>query len=367
MDFLKKHGEKLLVVLMLLTLGGSVLLVLQKRGGFDDPDSLNRTPPKGDIQKDTQAVETALARITTNPPRVDVGMDTFTPQVRVICVNPQDRSLIPPDMAVCPYCGAEQTLAPRDSDNDGIPDRQEAQWGMNPNDPSDVNRDLDDDGFPTLFEYRKGTDPTNAEDFPELIDFLRFTNVERASVQFELLGTAKVGDTYTLQLRWAYPDGSQPSTDYVKVGTRFGRENEFLAESFVKNIVPRGNKYVDESRATIRSGRHQLKLGRVGEATTGRITESTATLELIFGPEWSERVRVGETFTLDKKSYKVVDIRKNTVLIRADDAETAIRIGPPTTEEEEALNPPDPSNADDEALYDAMGLSMEPPSESDQE
>jgi hypothetical protein len=55
------------------------------------------------------------------------------------------------------------TVLPRNNDDDldGIPDLIEAQYGLDPLDPSDGSMDHDNDGLTNLEEYRNGTDPKN--------------------------------------------------------------------------------------------------------------------------------------------------------------------------------------------------------------
>jgi hypothetical protein len=46
-----------------------------------------------------------------------------------------------------------------DTDLDGMPDKWESYYGLNPNDISDQNTDLDDDGYTNIEEYLNNTDP----------------------------------------------------------------------------------------------------------------------------------------------------------------------------------------------------------------
>lgn len=360
MEFLKKHGEKILFVVLAGVLAASVAIAMGQRAAFEGTDVLTLREPDGVVSKNTEGIDRLLARLTTDPYRVEPSKQTFTPETRVMCVNPEHKGLIPPGMEVCVYCGEEQADDQDiDSDEDGIPNRLELKWGMDPNDPTDANMDQDGDGFPALYEYQEDTDPTDASDFPALIDFLRLADVEETSVVFELRGTASLGGKWTLQMYWKYPDQDRGRTEYIAVGERFGRDDEFLAESFTKRIVPEGDKYVDKSRAVIRSGRHVLELGREDEESRGRITESAATLELIFGPDWEETLRYGGEFTLDKKTYKVVDIQRSSVVLQPDDAESTLTIRPPTPEELEALEPPETEPLEGGPPFDGEEFPME--------
>jgi hypothetical protein len=351
MDFLKKHGEKILLLLLIAGLGISVVLALANVGGLQNSSARSLVPPKGGASLDVKELDETLARLTETPPTVDVGIGTFTPEIRVMCINQDCRSLIPPDAEICVICGNVQTIGPRDSDGDGISDRQELAWGMDPTDPNDVYLDQDDDGFPTVYEIENDTDPSDSSSTPDLIKFVRLKDVEETSIEFELRGTARLGESYTLQLFWKYPGESRGTTAYVRVGRRFGRNNEFLAESFTEERVLEGNRYVDKSVAVIRSGRYETKLGRTKGTRAGTMTERRATLETIFGPELDMEVRVDETIEVGKKSYNVVDIHRDAVVLQPDvDSEPQpdpITIKPKTPEDEEALEKFRPAGAPD--------------------
>lgn len=53
-----------------------------------------------------------------------------------------------------------------DSDGDGIPDGVEFAYSLNPLDPSDAQADFDNDGFSNLEEYQAGTNLTDSNDVP---------------------------------------------------------------------------------------------------------------------------------------------------------------------------------------------------------
>ena len=50
-----------------------------------------------------------------------------------------------------------------DTDNDGLPDGWEVNYGLNPNSASDANADPDGDGLTNSQEYAAGTNPNNAD------------------------------------------------------------------------------------------------------------------------------------------------------------------------------------------------------------
>ncbi len=52
---------------------------------------------------------------------------------------------------------------PVDTDNDGMPDAWEKNFGLNPNDPADNVKDLDGDGFTNIEEWLNSTDATKVD------------------------------------------------------------------------------------------------------------------------------------------------------------------------------------------------------------
>ncbi|MCR8666757.1 polysaccharide lyase [Aestuariibaculum sp. M13] len=53
----------------------------------------------------------------------------------------------------------------KDSDGDGISDKWEKKYGLNPKDPSDANQDLNGDGYTNIEKYINGIDPTKKVDW----------------------------------------------------------------------------------------------------------------------------------------------------------------------------------------------------------
>jgi len=357
MDFLKQHGEKLFFVLLLVGLGLSVVTVLNIQGGFKPAGDVQQRT--ADVSLDTQNLEGVLAVLTTDKPQLETSTNAFTAAHRKRNFDPTSPLIVLPfDAEVDPITGAEQKKGEVDTDGDGISDALESIWGMNPEDPNDVFEDHDGDGFITKIEILDadgdgmvtteekdaGTDPMLASSHPPLIDYLHLEELEQKSILIELLGFNQLTDTvYSLQLRWRYPGENRWNRGYVRTGSTFGRNREFEAVSYTEKRVRREDgTWADESFALIKVGRHELKLGRYAPESRGRITESLAKLHLIAGPQWSEEVRVGSAFEIDKISYKVIDIQNDSVVIKSDDSDTQITIRRATQEELDRVNPPKP-------------------------
>lgn len=56
----------------------------------------------------------------------------------------------------------------KDTDMDGMPDKWEEIYGLNPNDPADANGDINGDGYTNIEKYINGIDPTKKVDWTDL-------------------------------------------------------------------------------------------------------------------------------------------------------------------------------------------------------
>lgn len=93
--------------------------------------------------------------------------------------------------------GSRNVYGGQDSDEDGMPDEWEWQYGFNPSDPLDAALDADGDGQTNLHEYIAGTDPLNADDCLRIRD----VNVECVDgVQWLVMSIPVVeGHAYTIE------------------------------------------------------------------------------------------------------------------------------------------------------------------------
>jgi len=83
-----------------------------------------------------------------------------------------------------------------DSDEDGLPNLWEDQYGLNPNDPADAAHDTDNDGHTNLEELLAGTSPNDAD---SVLSLGLSENRDTLTAVFE----AQTGRTYVL---WSTDD-----------------------------------------------------------------------------------------------------------------------------------------------------------------
>jgi hypothetical protein len=92
----------------------------------------------------------------------------------------------PPEGADNGDDGPSVLLLGADSDNDGMTDKWEKNFGFDPNDPSDAKRDLDKDQFSNHEEFISSTDPTDQKSYPLLVTRLRWTKKKTKALPFIL-------------------------------------------------------------------------------------------------------------------------------------------------------------------------------------
>jgi len=350
MGFLKNHIEKILFGVLLLALGLTLMTLMNLRNNRDTTDSVRLVVPHQDLSVDFSELDALREVLTENPPRVEVVTSAFTPEERVVCINPEDRSLIPADATHCPFCGMEQKEGARDSSGDGIPDHLKISWGLDPHDPTDVHQSIDATGFTVLFQYQRGHDPTDPSDYPPHIEFLRVTDIQEETIRFEFRGFTQIAeDVFMVQMRIRYPDQNEWQTVRVRAGedpsgqnrNRFGRDHEFTAERFVQTGESIDGRFVDQSYVMISGARTPFRLYRDGERSRHSVVKRTAGLHLYMGPKWSKTVSPDQAFELDNKTYKVVDIHAESVVINEAVLDSQIVIRSATAAELEEASPPE--------------------------
>ena len=166
----------------------------------------------------------------------------LTPERRVICVNAECQKPVPFEAEKCPFCGATQppvnpVIEGLDTDKDGIPDKIEIEWGLNPLDPSDAAGDLDGDGFTNLEEYLAGTDPRDPKKHPALVTLLRVRDLQGKRLPLVFSGVNQMPDGVQLVFNYV---GPIPRTFWVRENQPIG-ETDYVAGKVNLKVEEREN------------------------------------------------------------------------------------------------------------------------------
>jgi hypothetical protein len=309
-DWLKEHYEKvILLVAMVALLFSSVHLVQHIQANKNDAAlSLARVNLKGSpvSLKDTVAFDDVLgqARAVATAP-LEVSPHTVISEMRVSCIK--CGRPIPYEAAACPFCLAEQPEPDdsdkRDTDGDGLPDLWELDMGLNAQDPSDAHQDLDGDGFTNSEEFQAGTDPRDPNDFPDPIVKLRVLGIRPVPFVLRFVGTSTFGDgtlRYQLNLQ-------------TLERTYFARLNEVILGYKVAQYQEKG-----------RGGHETLTMVRQSdqrpvELLKGRpVTEQELAIRFVCLLDRAPLPvqRLNDVFSHRGVEYKVVDIRRESVVIQ---------------------------------------------------
>lgn len=259
----------------------------------------------------------------------------LAPASRVFCVQGEagaDKSCgmpIPEKSEVCPFCGAKQPTAvaaqTSDTDKDGMPDKWEKAYGLNPSDPSDANGDLDNDGFTNLEEFLAGTNPADAASHPDYLKSLKVgAQLTETKMPFIFTAATKVPSGYRCSFYLA--DGKD---DYGRkgitltaiVGEEIG-ETGFTLKSYEqksKKVAIKGSeesgltKTVDASEVVVVRKRDSkevtLTLAKSKKAARAAV-DTEATLTYTRGGDRTFNVAEGAEFELTGGAkYKVLTIK----------------------------------------------------------
>ena len=317
-DWLVTYYDKLIAVILLLGILTSLIILI---------NFVNREKRKLAQPQPTQPIE--LQKKVTP---ID---DTFLTDVIKQCLSPFQISSwanrmmvaelrvrcvvcgrpIPYDAEVCPFKNCRAPQPPKinpetkDSDLDGIPDKWEKSYGLNPLNPVDAELDSDKDGFSNLEEYNFATNPINGSSTPPLLAKVRLLKVGRLSMPFSFQGVSSLPDSTKLfLLRNKYTRHDY----YVKMGDVVGGYK--LVEFEEKMIDQEVSGFIlkkDVSVLTVRKNNRdtQLPLGKYE-------VQGPLAAKLVFLIDDSKYlVQVGDVFQLKKKSYKVIDIQKDKTIV----------------------------------------------------
>lgn len=308
-DWIRDNYEKLILLVALIALLFSCVLLAQRIQSDRDyaKPSLTRLEWKGDrvSPKDTVPFDSLLEQARTEAARpLKGGERTTISEMRVSCVK--CGRPIPYAAATCPFCLAEQPEpedgTKRDTDGDGIPDAIELQWGLNAQDLADAAADADGDGFTNLEEYNSETDPKDPEKFPDPVVKLRVAGIRPVPFYLRFVGTQKM------------PDGSDRFQLNLQTleRTYFAKLEDVILGYKVSAYEAQGP--MGETLTMVRQSDQ-----RSIDLVKGKpVTQQELAILFVFLVD-KQRLpvqRLNDVFPLRGVEYKVVDIRRDNVVIQ---------------------------------------------------
>lgn len=310
MQFLKNHFEKLLLSVALLALMGTAVFLI-----------MNIHPAAADIP-------TGGGRRTIEPLELPAGLDEppswrgspvrlFGPVDHYWEKDPKGKWVlkagVPPDLS------SVDTGGP----GGGIPSQWFKDHGLDPKEPDIAQEDSDKDNFNNAEEYKYKTHPTKADSFPKTEEYLILTRVPRLDFFLRFKGYTKGPDgsvAFQVNVR------DFEFTYFNRVGEQIARgdrkENyriESFEEKFEEVFDPSVNakRPVDKSVLTLTrlddDSKIQLVYGGTATETTLRAVIVNKLDNRYVSPTGS--LAKGDEFEVRGRTYKVVDIKSDAVLL----------------------------------------------------
>ena len=328
LPFLRQYDKLIAVAVLIVLLISLFYLTSAGSARKEEESSYDRQlgglkPASGAIPAMDMSDYEAAARLARTPLQLDVPKvqqaGFLTPERRVTCVSPTCLKPIPYGAEKCPFCSAKQPLAPelnteRDSDGDGIPDRVEILWGLNPLDPSDAKGDLDGDGFSNLEEYLAKTDPRDPKSHPALVNLLRVKELRGKRLPLIFSGVNKM-PTGKLQVVFNLV-GANARTVWVAEGERIGGTNAlYVAGKVDVKYEERANPNMPGIKTRVDVSTVVVKRLSDGKEVTlklnegGKDTDVEAVLVLPLDNTEYKALENG-TFKMRDETYRVVSVDK---------------------------------------------------------
>lgn len=232
-------------------------------------------------------------------------------ELRVRCVK--CGRPIPVDADMCPFrnCGAQQPAVLRagrkDSDLDDMPDEWELKYGLNPN-ADDALQDADADGFTNLEEYQADSNPIDAAAHPSYAEKLRVIKIGRTPMPLSFQGVQRLSAT---DVRFLLKNRQLRRDTYAKLGdTVDGYKLVKFEPKTVK--VQRGNLELDEDVSVLTLSKDNKMI----PLTINRENQGEIGASLIFLVDQTKMVvKLGDVIKLKNNSYKIIDIKKDSVIL----------------------------------------------------
>jgi len=355
---IQSYDKAILIVVLLALLISAALLVvgMGKVKSFLSKEA--RDLPAAQQHKvdpvDEEGLNARIAALSNPSQTPSRENQMMVSELRVQCVNPDCARPIPYHSTVCPFCKTPQPEIVKinriDNDGDGIPDGLEVAAGLDRYDPMDARIDSDGDGFTNLEEYDPEQniwkfDPNNPSNFPPAVAKLRLAKVKTEPFKLRFNGVQEL------------PGGERR---YLLNMKTLNSPSHFAS---MGDIVE-GYKLVSLTNKTfkMRNGQESTKVvltlenkGTLIELIKNKPRTRHERIALIISliDRASYKKHVDDTIELKDRTYKVIDIRPDNVLIR-DSESGKTTVVPRLTEDEimalrglntQARNPDEESGA----------------------
>ena len=341
MDILKKHYEKLILLLLLLIFIGlmfHVLSIVQQTSEIQDhhlqiptrqPDYQTHDPNASTFDVPRIFKETSLSWVNPGSRSgSDNGIYTDLAYVFKIVKCPFCGKLIPrkymDDMLVCPFCnnaaenGDKFVKPPADIIVPAIPDEIRREYGLDSNDPDSDFYDIDGDGFSNVYEYMMHTDMGNVRNHPPLWHRLRVIEVGRIALPIKLVSVNTMDSDDPKQ--WELRIDANGMSSFYMIGTELEVDGRFFMFESVDRQAGAGPDKKDLFAINLKemNGDQKLKLAMGGVL---RSFSDKAVLQDISNKR-QYTVMVGDSLSVGDRrtgseSYRVkeFDAKEGTVLL----------------------------------------------------
>ncbi len=309
---LAQHYEKIAVLAVLLALLASTLILLIRIGEARQAIERARwdpeVPERPLAEVDMRRFERMLESIRDPYQVAILDRNMMISELRVTSINPENiPAPIPIDAEVCPFTNYEQPGMEHDTTGDGIPDEWYVSYGLDPFDTTLAGRDVDGDGFTVREEYQWGTSPIDPQDHPPHATKLRLQEVRQRPFDLTFQGIQDFGEE----------DVMFQLNSRVRDRTYFVRKGEEVEGFTVVDFEPRvrtrpDGRRVDESLLVLQREDRTMRL--VVDRPVQEFERNAIIISLIDDAEF--RVQIDDTFAYRDQEYIIVDIRRDSVLIR---------------------------------------------------
>lgn len=298
MDLIKKHYDRVIIIVAALALILSAALVILNTQAFQEVFSNRNSPKPPDHSITPPPVDIIeIAREQISKPRTWQG---------------HEGSLL----ISRPYVLKEGVLVdPLDSDTPLHPPVPNA-WLMKNNldyaDPYILDADVDNDGFSVLEEWKGNTDPQDPQSKPPYYTKLRLNEFKKIPFRMRFRGTPDEGSTFAVETI----DRRQP-TQFLAIGDKISG-TPFVLKEYKKKEVDQDGFMKDVSELTILNEETNETIVMVLDQVADSPASFAIFVNLLDGKQFE--VKKDEDFALDQdpeRKYKLIDISEAKAVIQA--------------------------------------------------